>query len=79
MARALAVAVRVFLARDVVADARNGVAGACGKSWYKVAHRAGLVLGAARDGVALHEAVGVVVEAMEGVRLRGRRRRVNET
>ena len=61
-----------LLARDVVADARNGVAGARGKAGDKVANGARLVLEAARDGVALDEAVGVVVEAVKGVRLRAR-------
>ena len=67
VARALAVAVGVLLARDVVADARDGVARARREARNKVAHGARLVLRAARDGVALHEAVGVVVEAVEGV------------
>ncbi len=68
--RAHAVAVAVLGAGDVVANARNRVARARREARGPPANGALRVLQAAADGVALQQPVGVVVEAVKGVRLR---------
>ena len=67
MTRAATEAIRVLLARHVPSGSRDRVAVARREARRPVTHCGQLMVGAARDGVALQQTFGVVVEAMEGV------------